>query len=357
MIRRKLSLAAAVVTATALTLTACSGGEAPAADTTKISIMAPFLEAQPPSADGAVQQKLEELTGKDISITWTPNASYEDKMNITLASAEIPQVMVVQSKSPGFVKNAEAGAFWDLTDKLDEYPNLKTTFPEVAAERQRQRQGLRRLPRPRPDARGRDVPQGLAGQARPEGTGNHRGPLQRGQGVHRAGPGRQRQERHLGHDHPEVGRPGLPTARTTSSKTWFGAGNRWTERDGKLVPSFDTEEFLEANRFVKKMVDEELINPDFATFDGTKWNEPFFNGKGGIIVDVDSRVSVLINLFKQANPNDFENKVGFVGNLKGPDGELHAHPTDGYSGFLAIPKTSVRTEAELKNVLAVPGQA
>ncbi|MDR6504987.1 hypothetical protein [Arthrobacter oryzae] len=66
--RRKLSLAAAVVTATALTLTACSGGEAPAADTSKISIMAPFLEAQPPSADGAVQQKLEELTGKDVNI-------------------------------------------------------------------------------------------------------------------------------------------------------------------------------------------------------------------------------------------------------------------------------------------------
>ena len=93
--------------------------------------MAPFLEAQPPSADGAVQKKFEELTGKDVNITWTPNASYEDKMNITLASSEIPQVMVVQSKSPGFVKNAEAGAFWDLTDKLDAYPNLKTTFPEV----------------------------------------------------------------------------------------------------------------------------------------------------------------------------------------------------------------------------------
>ena len=106
MINRKLSLAAAVVTATALTLTACSGGgEAPAADLTKVSIMAPFLEAQPPGADGEVQKKLEEITGKDVNITWTPNSSYEDKMNITLASSEIPHVMVVQSKSPGFVKN------------------------------------------------------------------------------------------------------------------------------------------------------------------------------------------------------------------------------------------------------------
>src|SRR3712207_6919071 len=28
-------------------------------------------------------------------------------------------------------RSAEAGAFWDLTDKLDDYPNLKTTFPEI----------------------------------------------------------------------------------------------------------------------------------------------------------------------------------------------------------------------------------
>ena len=130
MIRRKHTLAAAVVVSAALALTAC-GGEAPASDLSSVKIMAPFLEAQPPTADGAVQKKLEELTGKDVNITWTPNASYEDKMNITLASSEIPHVLVVQGKTPGFVKNAEAGAFWDLTDKLKDYPNLKTTFPEV----------------------------------------------------------------------------------------------------------------------------------------------------------------------------------------------------------------------------------
>ncbi|WP_240720273.1 hypothetical protein [Pseudarthrobacter sp. NamB4] len=45
MLRRKLSLAAALVTATALSLTARSGGETPAADLTTVSIMAPFLES------------------------------------------------------------------------------------------------------------------------------------------------------------------------------------------------------------------------------------------------------------------------------------------------------------------------
>ena len=170
--------------------------------------MAPFLEAQPPSADGAVQKKLEELTGKDINITWTPNASYEDKTNITLASSEIPQVMVIQGKTPGFVKNAEAGAFWDLTDKLDDYPNLKTTFPDIQqnASINGKVYGVYRGRAPmRAAVMFRQDWLDKLGLKAPE---DHRGPLQGGQGVHRTGPGRQRPERHLGHHHPQVGRTG-----------------------------------------------------------------------------------------------------------------------------------------------------
>ncbi|MGM9471301.1 extracellular solute-binding protein [Pseudarthrobacter sp. YS3] len=351
MINRKLSLAAAVVSAAALTLTACGGGETQSADLSTIKMMAPFLEAQPPSPDGAVQKRLEELTGKDVGITWAPNASYEDKTNITLASSEIPHVMVMQGKTPGFVKNAQAGAFWDLTDKLDGYPNLKTTFPDVQKSASlngkvfgvfRARGPMRALVMFRQDWLDK------LGLAAPKTTEDL---YKVAKAFTEQDPDGNGQDDTWGITIPKWG-GGLGTHSPYDiMEEWFGTGNRWTERDGKLVPSFETEEFLEANRFVKKMVDEKLINPDFATFDSTKWNEPFLNGRGGIIVDVDTRVHSLVNLFKQANPNDFENKVGFVGNLTGPDGELHAHPTDGYGGFLAIPKASVHTEAELKTVL------
>jgi len=351
MLRRKLSLAAAVVTATALSLTACSGGgDAPAADLTSVSIMAPFLEAQPPAADGAVQKKLEELTGKQVKINWAPNASYEDKTNITLAGSDIPQVMVIQGKTPGFVKNAQAGAFWDLTDKLDKYPNLKTTFPDIQKNASvngkvygvfRGRAPMRTAVMFRQDwldKLGLQPPKTVEDLYKVAKAFTEQDPDGNGQNDT------------YGITIPKWGALGTNSPYDVIEE-WYGAGNRWTERDGKLIPSFETDEFLEADRFIKKMVDEKLINPDFATFDSTKWNEPFFNGKGGIIVDVDSRVSVLINLFKQADPSNFQNKVGFVGNLEGPDGKLHAHPTDGYSGFLAIPKASVKSEAELGKVL------
>src|SRR5215218_205718 len=308
MIRRRISLAAAVVTATALTLTACGGGETQSADISTVNVMAPFLEAQPPSADGAVQKKLEELTGKDVNITWAPNASYEDKTNITLASSEIPHVMVIQGKTPGFVKNAEAGAFWDLTDKLDDYPNLKTTFPDIQKNASingkvygvyRGRAPMRTAVMFRQDwldKLGLEAPKTTEDLYKVAKAFTEQDPDGNGQ------------DDTWGITIPKWGALGTYSP-YDFIETWYGAGNRWTEKDGKLIPSFETEEFLEADRFVKKMVDEKLINPDFATFDSTKWNEPFINGKGGMIVDVDSRVSVLINLFKQADPNNFQNKV------------------------------------------------
>ncbi|MEE2522220.1 extracellular solute-binding protein [Pseudarthrobacter sp. J75] len=351
MITRKTSLAAAVLTAAALTLTACGGGGTPAAaDLTKVSIMAPYLEAQPPASDGAVHQKLEELTGKDIEISWVPNASYGDKQNITMASDDIPQLMVFTTKSSAFIKNAEAGAFWDLTDKLEKYPNLKTNTPEVQANSSingkvygvfRARSAMRSAVMFRQDwldKLGLEAPKTTEDLYKVAKAFTEQDPDGNGQNDT------------YGITIPKWGGLGTNSPYDLIEE-WYGAGNRWTEKDGKLVPSFETDEFLEANAFVKKMISEGLVNPDFATFDPTKWNEPFLNGKGGIIIDVDSRVSQIINLFKQTNPADFENKVGFVGNLEGPDGELHAHPTDGYAGFIAASKSQVRTEAELDKVL------
>ncbi len=342
---------AAAVLAAALAASGCSGASSGASsDLGTITMMAPYFEAQPPAADGAAMKKLDEITGKDLNVTWVPNSSYEEKTNITLASSEIPHVMIIQSKSPGFVKNAEAGAFWDLTDKLAKYPNLKTTMPEVQKNASvngkvygvfRGRSPIRASVMFRQDwmdKLGLQPPKTVEDLYNIAKAFTERDPDGNGKNDT------------WGITIPKWGALGTNSPYDIIEE-WFGAGNRWTERDGKLVPSFETDEFLQADRFIKKMVDEKLINADFATFDGTKWNEPFLNGKGGMIVDVDSRVSQIVGLFKQADPANYTTKVGFVGNLTGPDGKLRAHPTDGYAGFIAIPKAKVRTEADLDQVL------
>ncbi len=155
-----------------LALVSCGEDEkTDAADLATMTLMIPLLsgDAAAPAVDGEMQQAVEKLIGKKLKITWVPNAEYGDKTNVTLASDNIPDVMVVNEKSPAFVKAAEAGAFWDLTGKLDKYPNLKPANEQTAQELLDQRQGLRHLPGPPAAALRHRDPQGLAGQARPEG--------------------------------------------------------------------------------------------------------------------------------------------------------------------------------------------
>ncbi len=346
--------AVALVTAGALALAGCTnGGSTEPADLDSISLMVPYLVTTAPEPDNEIHAALEEIAGVDLDITWVPNSSYGDRTNITLAGDDIPHVMVIQGKDPGFVRNAEAGAFWELGDYLDDYPNLKTTLPEIEKAASvngkvygifRARDIMRTAVIIRKDwlaEVGLELPKTVDDLYEVAKAFTERDPDGNGKD-----------------DTYGIIIPKWPGAIGTNSpydviETWHGAGNRWTERGGTLVPSFTTDEWLEAVEYEKRLVDEGLVNPDFATFDSANWNEPFLNGKGGIIIDVHSRAAVLMSLLKESNPDDFQDYVDITGNLIGPDGELHAHPTTGYNGFLAIPRDKVRTEEQLRGVLEV----
>ena len=351
-------LPVATIAIAAVALSGCSNGSAADGSASgdaidSLTIMAPYLSASAPTADNDVEKALEEVVGVDLSITWVPNASYGDKTNITLAGDDIPHVMVIGAKSASFVKNAEAGGFWDLTDKLDDYEYLKTTLPEVQEASSingtvygifRMRDTMRTSVTIRTDWLEN------LGLAMPETTDDlyevakaftERDPDGNGQ-----------------NDTYGIAIPKWPGGIGTNSpfdaiETWFGAGNRYTERDGGIVPSFDTEEWLEAVDFEKDMVDNGYINADFATLDPAKWDEPFLNGEAGIIIDTYSRSGSITNLMKDIAPDDWADRVDFTGNLAGPDGVMRALPTTGYSGFLAIPKAKVQTEEQLDQVLSI----
>ncbi len=340
-----------------LALVSCGGEDekTDAADLATLTLMLPLLsgDAAAPAGDSEMHKAVEALTGKKLEITWVPNSNYGDRMNVTLASDKLPEVMVVQGKLPAFVQSAEAGAFWNLTGKLDAYPNLKAENKQIELNSSingqvygiyRRRDPMRAAVLVRKDwltKLGLSMPETVDDLYKiakaftendPDGNGKK--------------------------DTYGLIVPKWPGVYATASpydviETWFGAPNGWGDRNGKLVPGFDTPEFLEANRFVKKLVTEGLINPDFATLDSAKWDQPFFTGKGGMILDVSSRGMVQLRLFKEKDAANYGSFVDITGNLTGPDGKKHSYPTVGYNGFLAISKQSVPTEAELKDVLTV----
>ncbi|MFG1819951.1 extracellular solute-binding protein [Kribbella sp. NPDC049174] len=345
-------IAVAVAASTALLASACSGGgddKGGQATSTELTVMT-TLFGTAPDPNGEMQQAVEKLIGKKLKVTWVPNAEYGDKTNVTLASDNIPDVMVVNEKSPGFVKAAEAGAFWDLTGKLDKYPNLKPADEQTAKNSMTNGKtyGIYRI---RPLLRSGIVIRkdwlAKLGLKEPQTTEDLYNVAKAFTERDPDGNGKK--------DTYGLIIPKWPGGYSSASpydvvETWFGAPNGWGERDGKLVPGFDTPEFLAANRWMRKWVTEGLINPDFATLDTANWNDPFVQGKGGMIIDVNVRATQLLDLFKEKSPKDFD-KVTLVGNLSRPDGQKFSYPFTGYNMVMAVSKQRIRTDEQLDQTL------
>jgi len=327
------------------------GGGGEALDS--LSIMAPYFSTTPPEDDDPVGAKLSELAGLDLDMQWVPNAEYGDRTNVVLAGDEIPDVMVIQQKSQGFVQTAEAGGFWDLTDHLasGDYPNLVTENPEVqeASSVNGKVYGVYRA---------RDVVRTSItirkdwlknlGLEEPTNTDEL---MAVSKAFTEDDPDGNGKDDTYGMIVPAWGASIGTGSPYDAIETWFGAGNVWKDDGGELIPSFTTPEWKQALDYEKQLIENGYVNKDYATLDGsTGWNEPFLNGKGGIIIDVQSRASQLSELFKEQDPKTYDQKVALVGNIAGPNGDF-ALPTPGYSGFLAVPKASVQTEDQLKQVL------
>jgi putative aldouronate transport system substrate-binding protein len=80
--------------------------------------------------------KLEEKTGAHLDIEWVPINDYMTRVNLALASGNVPEVMIIsETDKPNIVDAVNKGFFWDLGPFLDdfsEYPNLKNNLPESA---------------------------------------------------------------------------------------------------------------------------------------------------------------------------------------------------------------------------------
>ncbi|MEV5327801.1 extracellular solute-binding protein [Nonomuraea sp. NPDC052634] len=348
-------LAGALALTTALVASACSGtgagGDSGQADDNTITFMTQLFGTAP-DPQGELHQAIEKFLGKKIKVTWVPNAEYQEKVNVTLASDNIPDVMVVDPKSPAFGKAAEAGAFWDLTDKIKKYPNL--VGDEQVLLNSSINGKIYGIYRIRPQLRSaiqiRKDWLKKVGLEPPKTTDDL---YKIAKAFTEDDPDGNGKDDTYGLIIPKW--PGTVFAASSpfnAIDVWFGAPNNWGVRDGKMVPEFDTPEFFEAQRYIKKMIDEGLVNPDWNTLDTAKWNDPFVQGKGGIIIDVDVRTTQLLDLFREQDPKNYGDKVLTVGNLARPDGKKFSLPFTGYKDVLAISKQRIRTEEQLDDLLA-----
>lgn len=310
---------------------------------TKISIMTTAYTTDPVKMDSEVVKKIEEHTNTKLEINFVPSASYGDKLNITLASGDIPMIIQAPSKTSSIINAVRAGAFWEVGPYIKNYKYLNSALPNVLNNTSIDGK-VYGLYRSRPYGRNgfmyrADWLQNI-GMSEIKTVDDFYTALK---GFTTKDPDKNGKDDTYGMVVTKYAGP------FNIMLTWFGAPNGWGEdKDGKLQPAFMTSEYMDTLKFWKKLYNEKLINQDFAVYDAAKWNDPVINGKAGLIVDVTDRVNSLNDNLVKVNPNA---KMTLQGTVTGPKGQKNL-PTSGYAGMFMFSKTSIKTEAEFKKVLS-----
>ncbi|SFK99363.1 putative aldouronate transport system substrate-binding protein [Paenibacillus sp. 1_12] len=352
--KNKMFSALLVLTTVSIFTAACSTKDATPAQTMqpdntsaktplKLSMMLPGYSTQLPEKNNSILTKLTEATNVEVTPVWVPSTSYEDKFNITLASGQMPEVMVALTKSSTFINAARNGAFWEVGPYLKDYPNLSQVNPIV----------LDNI----------SVDGKIYGIYRSRALGRN-GIAYRKDWLEKVGlqPPKTIDDFYnmlkafKTKDPDGNNATGLLLTKNNGAldimQTWFGVPNQWgQDASGKLVPAHMTPEYMNALQFFKKLYSEQLINQDFPITDPAKAEEFMGNGVAGVSVGVTDTAQRIEEKIWTVRP-ELKNVSVMepLGAIEGPAG-IRVLPTDGYAGMLLISKTSVKTEGDLRKVL------
>lgn len=315
--------------------------------TAKISWLNILHTASPPT--DTVLSKIEEATHTEIEFSWVPDASKEERINTSLASDSLADIVTLTILDNSSVRNAlKSGMFWEVSSYLDEFPNLAGISQDTRAsasiegklygvpfQKAKARNGVI-IRKDWLDKLGMTVPKTTAElfevakaftEQDPDGNGKKdtTGFMDRSDLVYGA-------------------------FKTLGS--YFGTPNIWAVDDaGTMTPEFATESYIQTMDYMKTLFDGGYINQDFAVTAKTDQQQNFAQGKAGIYVGALFDSKNLLNMAKGIQDNMelvMVNDITSTGNEA--DRAIWAG-TNGIGGLLSFPKSEVKDEKELKRIL------
>lgn len=302
-----------------------------------------------------VKKAAEDYTGINVEFNWVANDSYNDVLGVTLMDkANMPMVITLGSDlTANVVQAAKDGAFWDLTEFLEDkekYPNLAYMSEDVA--------------------KAFTVNGQLVGIYRSRPIGRN-GLGYRADWAEKLGLAEPKTVEDIynmmyafTYDDPDGNGKddtyGLCLCKYTGPldiiQTWFGVGNQWVEKDGQLVPVHQTEEYMEALKWMKKMYDDGLVYRDWATRETNTWSDGVKNGECGMFLDVLDNSRRIWDYFVNENIPSVTGEglasmklIGGIATTEG--GEPHTLATSGSGGCFLITKAGAKTEADVEACL------
>ncbi|MFX3634539.1 MAG: extracellular solute-binding protein [Candidatus Pristimantibacillus sp.] len=352
--QRKLINAGALLTTLALVITACGGkdeatpkgnGDAGVNQgPLQLTMMLPTYNPEQMPANSSVLKLLEEKTNTKLSVSWVPSSTYTDKLSATVASGELPKTFVALEPKASFIVNAaRTGMFWEVGPYLESYPNL-SKMSDIVLKNVSIDGKIYGVYRERDLARfglmiRQDWLTNLGIQA-PKSIDELYTVLK---AFTTEDPDKNGKQDTTG---LAVGMQGNNIAGFKDMLVYMGGPNEWELRDGKLFPAHMTEAYLETLKFYKKLYDEKIINQDFAIVQDGR--SVMNKGQAGIWIDNMMDGKVIEDNLKKIDPNA---KINLINRISGPNGDK-TRAGSGYLGMYMIPKTSVKTEDELKQILA-----
>lgn len=311
---------------------------------TRISVMTNLYNSEKPA--DTIKKIIEEKTNTVLDIQWVPDSNYDEKMNASFAAGTLPQAVYIKNHA-SFTQYRDAmrsGYFWEIGPLLKDYPNLNQLKRQVLentsvdgktysiySEVPLSRQGV---------IYRKDWADNL-GIAAPKTIDDLYTMLKR---FTENDPDRNGEKDTIG----LADRSDLVFGAFKTVSSYFGTPNYWGMKDGRLMPEFTFPAYMDTLRYFKKLYSEGLINQDFPVISKTDQVNLFVTGKAGVYIGSMEDVQKISQKATAINPNAV---LDVLNRIEGPR-ESGIWSLPGYISVVLFPKSSVKSEAELRGILA-----
>jgi putative aldouronate transport system substrate-binding protein len=311
----------------------------------EFSIMANLHTPEVP--DDQIKEILEERTNTKLDIQWVPDSNYEERLNSAFATGTFPEAVYMKNQTTyhQFKDAIRDDQFWEVGPYLDDYENLSQLKEQVLNNTAVDGK-IYALYQGRPLARSgiiyrKDWADNL-GISAPTNTEEF---FEMARAFTEDDPDGNGQDDTIGlTDRSDVVYGSLKTI-----ASWFGTPNNWGEQDGKLLPEFMFDEYMDSLDYVRELHSNGYMNKDFPVTSKSDQQAMFKNGTAGIYIGSMGDVGGLHADAVSINP-DLEYDV--TNYVEGPNGEYNIWSIPGYGSLVIFPKSAVETEEELKKILA-----
>jgi putative aldouronate transport system substrate-binding protein len=298
-----------------------------------------------PAKGNPMEQAIAKYTNTNLDFQWIPTSGYDEKINIMMASGELPKLVKV-GYIPTTISAMQSDVFWEIGPYLKDYKNLAAQ-PQTYYDNIKVDGKLYGVPIFRPvgraaihirkdwlDAMNLKVPKSLDdwysfSKAIAEGDPDKNG---------------KRDTYGFMLDKNYNQNVFSTLTRLTVAQ---GGPNKWkVDAQGNFTPEFMTDEFFSTMKLFKRLFEEQLINQDFAVSDSLTIDKAYEAGRVALRISGGNAQSMQTNIVKVV-----PEAVLDVAALEGTAG-VRVPAENGNAGILAIPKSAVKTEEELKKVLS-----